>query len=578
MKKILSVMLALALVLSSFVFTCVTAAAAGGDITDGLTWCFDENTGLLTISGAGDMPDYDNLGEFAMPWGEYAFSAKSLVIGEGVTRIGVGSFALFTELENVSFPSTLKSIGEYAFAYCGKIESITLDGIEEIGSYAFMGCSCEACANDLGLEMPEERTGLNTLTITGEDYIISDLAFACCFELDTVTLDGVKEIGETAFAYCSNVGFAMYNDAPLPEQKSGLKHLIISGNSVNIGYGAFIFCMEMTDVFLEGIDVIGDNSFSYCANLGSLEIDDVTKIGEGAFSGCCAAFVNGAFGEEVYPENAGLKEVIIHGNAAELSDGAFAQCLLLSDVIFDDVVYAGSGVFEDTALIADENNYRNGCFYVDGMLFEISDEEISSPYIIAPGTKGIIGGSFEDMSGLDVYFPAEVETICSSAFGANNVRFFGEEGSAAESYAELNGIPFKTAYVASDDLTLNYDEKVIFFDDAEESSVLYDLYTITNDKYSMNINASSDYCRTGDTVTVKDGDTVKAVYTVAVKNDLNGDFVCDVLDIALAETLMSGARDADGAQILAAKGSADYLDSYEVTAADYQALVNTALA
>ena len=598
MKKILSVMLALALVLSSFVFTGVTAAAAGGDITDGLTWSFDENTGLLTISGEGEMPDYGDIGEFGMPWGEYAFSAKSLVIGEGVVRVGAGAFAMFTELENASFPSTLESIGEYAFAYCAKLESVTLDGIKEIGAYAFMGCSGEMCALSFGLEFPQERTGLKFVTVNGDETVIGENAFFCCFELDTVKLEGVSSIGDMAFACSSNIGFSVGSGFDLPDEYIGLKHLEIKGSDVQIGFAAFMMNTELTDIVFDGVGVIGQEAFDYCVSLDSVEISSVEEIGGGAFAACSGAALNSMFGTSAFDEAKGLAAITVIGSDAVIRDGAFSLNPFLDDITLSGVVYVEPGAFSDTAYAADAANYKNGLlhygdmlldiitdgtdikggsmYYVD-MMYQLLREKIGSRFTVAPGTKSIIGGCFGNIEDYDVYIPADVETIYPDAFGNYGITIFGEEGSAAEGYADEYEVPFKPAYIFSnDEMPVNYDENVIFFDEETEPSVLDCFFTSTG--RTLEVNASSDYCRTGDTVTVKDGDTVKAVYTVAVKNDLNGDFTCDVLDIALAETLMSGSREADGAQILAAKGSADYLESYEITADDYQALVNNALA
>lgn len=598
MKKILSVMLALALVLSSFIFTGVTAAAAGGDITDGLTWSFDENTGLLTISGTGEIPDYGDIGEFDMPWGDYAFNVKSLVIGEGVTRIGSGAFAVFVMLESVSFPSTLKSIGEYAFAYCAKLESVTLDGIEEIGAYAFMGCSGEACAYDLGFDVPEERTGLEYVTINGSEAVIGEGAFMTCFELDSVKLDGVLEIKESAFAFSSSFGYAFISGFALPEEHSGLKHLEITGDGVRIRVGAFCLNTELTELEFDGVSVFEQEAFSYCINLKSIIFSKVERIESGAFVACSGAALNSVFGTDIFDETKGLTEISINGNNATLLDGSFSLNPMLKDITLNGIAYAEPGVFSETAYALNTENYKNGLLYYGDMLLDIitdatdqkngsltySDilytlfnEKIGSRFVVVPGTKSIIGGCFGNIEDYDVYIPADVETIYPDAFGNYGITIFGEEGSAAESYADEYDVPFKPAYIFSnDEMPVNYDENVIFFDGETEPSVLDCFFTSTG--RTLEVNASSDYCRTGDTVTVKDGDTVKAVYTVAVKNDLNGDFICDVLDIALAETLMSGSREADGAQILAAKGSADYLTDYEITADDYQALVNNALA
>ena len=56
-KRVLAVLLSLALVLSVFAGASVGASPAASDnqCGDDLTWAFDEASGLLTISGTGPM-------------------------------------------------------------------------------------------------------------------------------------------------------------------------------------------------------------------------------------------------------------------------------------------------------------------------------------------------------------------------------------------------------------------------------------------------------------------------------------------------------------------------------------------
>ena len=65
-------------------------------------WTFDESTGLLTISGTGDMRDFD------IPPFNGNSSIKSVVIGNSVT-----------------------SIGDYAFDHCDKLKDVYYSGTEK---------------------------------------------------------------------------------------------------------------------------------------------------------------------------------------------------------------------------------------------------------------------------------------------------------------------------------------------------------------------------------------------------------------------------------------------------------------
>ena len=128
-----------------------------------VTWLLNLNTNTLTISGTGDMADYQ--GGYETPWmdyksditsvviesgvtkiGNYAFfdcvSLTSITIPDGVTSIGTGSFS-YTSLTSVAIPASVESIGRYAFFYCeylSKVYVLRGNPITTLGLFAFDNC------------------------------------------------------------------------------------------------------------------------------------------------------------------------------------------------------------------------------------------------------------------------------------------------------------------------------------------------------------------------------------------------------------------------------------------------------
>ena len=99
-------------------------------------WTLDSN-GVMTVSGTGKMdncissPTYVN--EVYRQWMELDTDIKKVIVEEGITKIGSGCFYFCHELTEVSLPSTLNTIGFYAFYSCG-ITSIDIpDGVTTIG-------------------------------------------------------------------------------------------------------------------------------------------------------------------------------------------------------------------------------------------------------------------------------------------------------------------------------------------------------------------------------------------------------------------------------------------------------------
>ena len=67
-------------------------AAMSGDIGENLSWTIENE--VLTISGQGDMPDWEN--DKDCPWYTERGNIKKIVIGKGITRIGKNAFYYFT--------------------------------------------------------------------------------------------------------------------------------------------------------------------------------------------------------------------------------------------------------------------------------------------------------------------------------------------------------------------------------------------------------------------------------------------------------------------------------------------------
>ena len=75
----------LALILSLYFVTLCSWAQNNGKCGDNLTWRYDKTTQTLTISGTGEMYNYNKT-----PWDyEYSSSIIKVVIEFGVTSIGI---------------------------------------------------------------------------------------------------------------------------------------------------------------------------------------------------------------------------------------------------------------------------------------------------------------------------------------------------------------------------------------------------------------------------------------------------------------------------------------------------------
>ena len=108
MKKILPI-------LFLFVFSC---SAIHADVAADFDWKFEDGT--LTISGTGDMPDYE-IHDNKAPWWIYQDKIEKVVIKDGVTNIGSYAFYYCENLTSITFKgNTPPTFGNDVFDYVNK--------------------------------------------------------------------------------------------------------------------------------------------------------------------------------------------------------------------------------------------------------------------------------------------------------------------------------------------------------------------------------------------------------------------------------------------------------------------------
>ena len=186
-------------------FTATAAPLSGncGAQGDNVTYTLedtdnDTNYDKLTISGTGAMANYDPAQN--VPWNSIKDKIKTVVIGNGVTSIGVNAFFRCVNLTTVSIPGSVTSIGEFAFGNCEKLTSVSIpEGVTAITRFMFFGCE-----------------KLESITIPNSVTSIAQSAFYGCESLKTVTLtpptsSQTLAISINAFPANAKVAFAEGN-------------------------------------------------------------------------------------------------------------------------------------------------------------------------------------------------------------------------------------------------------------------------------------------------------------------------------------------------------------------------------
>lgn len=187
MKKILSLLLSIVMIASAFFCVDFSAIAAYSGSFGQLSWNLQSNTGVLTISGNGEMEYIDDV-----PWSKYKDSIKSVNISEGVTSICDYAFYRSRNLVDVSIPNTVVEIGSDAFNECTSLEKIILpESLTKIGNFAFSYCSA-----------------LKEITIPKNVTEIGWEQFTCCENLETINWDARQ-----AYVLTNNSYTYLFNSA-----------------------------------------------------------------------------------------------------------------------------------------------------------------------------------------------------------------------------------------------------------------------------------------------------------------------------------------------------------------------------
>lgn len=166
-------------------------------------------------------------------------AARSYEIPSTVTEICPAAFDETFNLQSVSIPDSVVSIGEAAFYGSGLRSVVIPHGVREIQNYTFSDC------NKLSqVLLPDNLTTINMS------------AFSWCSSLQDITLpDSVQTIGDAAFSYCES-----------------LTKMTLPFGIMHISYDLFSGCTSLTTLVIPAsVGVIYPWAFHECAALSSVE-------------------------------------------------------------------------------------------------------------------------------------------------------------------------------------------------------------------------------------------------------------------------------------------------------------------
>ncbi len=313
MKRIISLMLSIIMVLTLVPLSVLTVGAEAVQDSQGLQFTLSEDGTYYILSACVEpvtsvvIPAEVN----GLPVKEigrevfYQFTTlESVEIPDSVTVIEKFAFDSCYNLKEIEFPDSLTYIGHYAFNYC-----ISLTSIKIPNSVTFLGIGAFGyCFNLTGVEMSDAVT------------YIGSWAFANCPGLTNFDIPETAAIGRLIFLESHNITYNLYDN------------VIYYGNEENPYQIAYVIYDNMSDTCTLHPDTkqIGGESFRECKNLTTIEIpDSITSVGDYAFAYCEA-----------------LTEISLPDTVTYIGEYAFSYCDSLVNIdMGDSVTTVGAGVF-----------------------------------------------------------------------------------------------------------------------------------------------------------------------------------------------------------------------------------------
>ncbi len=307
--------------------------------------------------------------------GERAFMAligiESMTIPNSVKDIGEAAFYGCVNLKTVKLSKNLKTIPDKCFMATGLAQINLPKSVETIGVQAF------AASDTLGMSGTE--SDLKELTIPSNVKNIGNYAFMGREKLETITLsaDNLENFGIKVFegtrwyekrgdglvilygvllgykgtvqsGYVLTLPSSVKVIASMGLSVSGIKKVIIP-DGVRFAGGERIFGSDLEEVVLPSdLTSIPDKAFYACRRLESISLPStLTDIGDEAF------------------KSSGLKEIVIPSSVVEIGENPFIGCDNLESIYYD-------GTSSEWNALVKENNADNADAFASATIYTYS--------------------------------------------------------------------------------------------------------------------------------------------------------------------------------------------------------------
>lgn len=281
------------------------------NVVSNIEWTISQN-GVMMFMGTGEIPNYP---ENQTPWFHVADKVTTVIISDGITRVGDFAFNRFVNLESITIPPSIKSFGIYVFHDCPKLESVHISDMDAWCRIQFEG----SFSSPLSFGTEDNTIYLNNTPITEvtvpNDVKYLDYTFSRFHQLEKVVLpEGLERIGDHAFLYCrslkaidipntvTEIGSRAFSNCRslesivIPDSvtlietsfaRCGIKSIKLSENITTIYSHCFSQCENLVEIIIpKSVEIIEKNAFGSCKNLEKVILLGNTSIHKDAFSRC----------------------------------------------------------------------------------------------------------------------------------------------------------------------------------------------------------------------------------------------------------------------------------------------------
>lgn len=398
---------------SGLAFDGCSGLANGKFIIDDMAWWCS-----LVIKGCYSNPIY---------YAKHIFSDENteitdLIIPEGVTNIGSDVFYGCEGITTVSFPSTLETIGDNAFAQSGLTSVVVPQGLTTINDGAFMNC-----ANLTSVTIPEGvetiggsafiHTGLTSLTLPSTIRSMSQSFYGCDSLAELTLTDGITMLGGSFYS-CPSI-----------------TSVNIPGSIVEVAYNDFSGCTGLTTVTLnEGTEVV---TFNGCTNLTTINFPSTIK----------KVKITSNEKLETVTLNEGMQEIISFDKCWSLKQinipstvtyvGTFRDCSALEKVILADIASWCAARHYDSRYYGPQK--QAGKLY----LGTVDKHEEIIDLVIPDGVTKIAGEAFLGLPNITtITLPSTLTTMENKVFqgctGVTDVYCFADPATLSWSESDNN--------------------------------------------------------------------------------------------------------------------------------------------